>query len=470
MAAAALAAAKRNAGGGAQVHAQNSPTRSGTDSENDDPVPGFPYVTEGFWKYQKEAQRFYYRTDIQVFVAVLIGLNFLTNVWNAQVFPPEAQIMLAAYGASSPNDMVTSYVDDDEVAFTDVSTDSPMKVSEALWREKYQESSETWFILFGILGTVYNVCFFIELLINMYANWLYRFWADPWNQFDFLVVAIGLMTDAYLLAFLDLDLGPAKLLRNMRAFRVFRLFKRVKSLNKIVVSLGKALTGMMNALLIMLLVIAIYALLAVEFWGQVGRDGYMNYEVTIPAEKIADVATTDWTYHKTYYVTGRGGEYGNEYFGNFFRALYTLFQVLTGESWSEAIARPLIEQNDTSAFGTGFFFVSFIIINQIVLVNVVVAVLLEKMVDDEPDITPQEVAAAQEKKESFPSEKDAIAAPGAAADLTAAPATIPSAGDASPAMMAELRSMREQIDLILSRVDSIPKTTTTVPPLDVLES
>ena len=178
MAAAALAAAKRNAGGGAQVHAQNSPTRSGTDSENDDPVPGFPYVTEGFWKYQKEAQRFYYRTDIQVFVAVLIGLNFLTNVWNAQVFPPEAQIMLAAYGASSPNDMVTSYVDDDEVAFTDVSTDSPVKVSEALWREKYQESSETWFILFGILGTVYNVCFFIELLINMYANWLCAFWID----------------------------------------------------------------------------------------------------------------------------------------------------------------------------------------------------------------------------------------------------------------------------------------------------
>jgi hypothetical protein len=231
---------------------------------------------------------------------------------------------------------------------------------------------------------------------------------------------------------------------------------------------------MMNALLIMLLVIAIYALLAVEFWGQVGRDGYMNYEVTIPTEKITETEPgMEWTYHKTYYVTSRGGEYGNEYFGNFFRSLYTLFQVLTGESWSEAIARPLIEQNDTSAFGTGFFFVSFIVINQIVLVNVVVAVLLEKMVDDEPEITEEEQNQMKEKKANFPAQNDAIAGP-EEADLTAVPdkatvAAIPTtAADASPAVMAELRSMREQIDQILKSVSQ--GAAGALPPLDTLES
>ena len=291
--------------------------------------------------------------------------------------------------------------DNPELIMDDASTESPDKV--ARWadrgdgsrdgRDHYMDKSadgaDSYWVVFGALGTLYNVAFLFELILNMYANWLFRFWADPWNQFDFLVVAIGLMTDAYLSG---LQLGPAKLLRNMRAFRVFRLFKRIKSLNKIVVALGKALPGVMNAFLIMLLVMCIYALLAVEFWGQVGRGGYMDYVVTIPEERNDDVDKSDWSYHKTYYVTSRGGEYGNEYFGNFLRSLY-IFQVLTGESWSEAIARPLIEQNDVSAFGVGFF-VSFILVNQIVLINVVVAVLLEKMVDDEEEITDEEKEAA----------------------------------------------------------------------------
>ena len=41
-------------------------------------------------------------------------------------------------------------------------------------------------------------------------------------------------------------------------------------------------------------------------------------------------------------VTNRGLSYGEEYYGTFFRSLYTLFQVLTGESWSEVVARTTI--------------------------------------------------------------------------------------------------------------------------------
>ena len=66
--------------------------------------------------------------------------------------------------------------------------------------------------------------------------------------------------------------------------------------------------------------------------------------------------------------------YGQEYWGNFMKSLYTLFQVLTGESWSEAVARPLLEW---SPVPTAIYFVSFMLLNGIVLINVVVAVLLE---------------------------------------------------------------------------------------------
>lgn len=117
--------------------------------------------------------------------------------------------------------------------------------------------------------------------------------------------------------------------------------------------------GVGNAFLILLLVMCIYAILAVEFFKY-----FDNPKFTSARGELL---------YKTH---------GQEYFGNFARSLYTLFQVLTGDSWSEAIGRPLMEGGGW--FST-MFFVSFILINAVVLINVVVAVLLEKMVDPEEE-------------------------------------------------------------------------------------
>merc|ERR1719231_608967 len=102
----------------------------------------------------------------------------------------------------------------------------------------------------------------------MYATWFCKFWKSGWNIFDFSVVVIGWMFQ------LNIPLpGPMKLLRMMRAFRVFRLFKRVKSLNKIMTSLARAVPGVTNAFLILLIVMSIYAILAVELFMEYGKDG-----------------------------------------------------------------------------------------------------------------------------------------------------------------------------------------------------
>lgn len=103
-------------------------------------------------------------------------------------------------------------------------------------------------------------------------------------------------------------------------------------------------------------------------------------------------------------ITGRGFFYGDEYYGTFTKALFTLFQVLTGESWCEAIARPLLFSWDYSGMGPGgsssiavIYFVSYVIICGFVLINVVVAVLLDKMVapdDDEAGSIQEDEAAA----------------------------------------------------------------------------
>ena len=69
-------------------------------------------------------------------------------------------------------------------------------------------------------------------------------------------------------------------------------------------------------------------------------------------------------------------------FGNFFRSLYTLFQVASGDSWSSVVTRGLMaRQEDAVQEGLiALFFVSYVLIVGIVLMNIVVAVLLDEFI------------------------------------------------------------------------------------------
>lgn len=274
------------------------------------------FVPSTLWR-QKAVYDFYMSTPAQVAVAVVIGLNFLTNIIEKQIDP-----------------------------FGDVHDTA-----------------------FGAIGLVYNILFTIELGLNMYGSWFRHFWISGWNIFDFVVVSIGVINT------IKLPLPPAfSLLRMMRAFRVFRLFKRVKSLNKIIVSIVKAVPGVLNAFLILAIVMSIYAILGVEFYQDVGQ--YCNSKAS-PKYEVDQ-----------FFRTVRGHCAGEEYFGTFSKSLFSFFQCLTGESWSEAVARPMIWyyiDDPLLAIGGGFFFMSYIIASMFVLTNVVVAVLLDKMVDPETE-------------------------------------------------------------------------------------
>jgi len=142
----------------------------------------------------------------------------------------------------------------------------------------------------------------------------------------------------------------------------------VHSLNKIIVAIVHAVPGVINAFLILAIVMSIYAILAVEFYYEIGDDCHV--------ETSSDAR----------FESSRGHCLGQEYFGTFSKSFYSFFQVLTGESWSEAVARPTIwyfYDDPLRAVGSGFFFVSYVLVSSFVLTNVVVAVLLDKMVDPE---------------------------------------------------------------------------------------
>ena len=55
----------------------------------------------------------------------------------------------------------------------------------------------------------------------------------------------------------------------LKSFRVLRLFRRIRALKKLLLSLGAALPGVTNALVVLLLTTAIFAILGVEFFSDV---------------------------------------------------------------------------------------------------------------------------------------------------------------------------------------------------------
>eukprot|EP00620_Florenciella_sp_RCC1587_P016347 CAMPEP_0182570044 /NCGR_PEP_ID=MMETSP1324-20130603/10483_1 /TAXON_ID=236786 /ORGANISM="Florenciella sp., Strain RCC1587" /LENGTH=240 /DNA_ID=CAMNT_0024784387 /DNA_START=217 /DNA_END=939 /DNA_ORIENTATION=- len=107
-------------------------------------------------------------------------------------------------------------------------------------------------------------------------------------------------------------------------------------------AIDKSIPGVANAFSIMFLIMSIYAILGVELFG----NGVVEFECN------------------------------QAYFDNYSQSMLTLMQVLTGDSWAECIARPCITAYPLASL----FFVTYILITTVMLMNIAVAVLLEKFV------------------------------------------------------------------------------------------
>ena len=97
------------------------------------------------------------------------------------------------------------------------------------------------------VDTAFTVIFTVELVLNAFAHWFKPFISDGWNIFDFIVVAMSLVA-----------LGPVKVpvnvIRSLRAFRVIRLFGRLKGLKNIVTALASSGMAVLQALPILLII------------------------------------------------------------------------------------------------------------------------------------------------------------------------------------------------------------------------
>lgn len=191
------------------------------------------------------------------------------------------------------------------------------------------EAGSTGDTVFKAFEWTFNIIFLIELVLNMYAFFFRPFWSNNWNIFDFFIVTVSWIS---MLA----EFPGIAVLRLFRAFRVFRLFKRIPSLQIIVTGVLKSLPGMVNAIAVLLLVMGVWSIMGVHFFGEIFPDE----------------------------------------FGNFTKGMLTCFQMMTYDSWVSGVTRPICLYYGTP--WPPFFFVSYAFISAIIMANVLIAILVDK--------------------------------------------------------------------------------------------
>jgi voltage-gated sodium channel len=166
--------------------------------------------------------------------------------------------------------------------------------------------------------------FTIEIGLKL---WLYRsrFIRDGWNIFDFIIVAIAWLPAA----------GPLSVLRALRILRVLRLMSIVPQMRTVVGALFKALPGMGSILAVLILVFYVAAVMATKLFG---------------------AAFPEW-------------------FGSVGASMFSLFQIMTLESWSMGIVRPVMEVHP----GAWLFFVPFIVVTTFTVLNLFIALMVNSM-------------------------------------------------------------------------------------------
>jgi voltage-gated sodium channel len=166
--------------------------------------------------------------------------------------------------------------------------------------------------------------FVVEIALRLLAHRL-AFFRDPWSVFDFAVISIALIPAA----------GPLAVLRALRVLRLLRLITLVPGMKRVVGGLLSALPGLGSVTAII---------------------GIIFYVAAVIATQLFAAAFPQW-------------------FGTLGESAFTLFQIMTLESWAMGIVRPVMEVFPLA----WLFFLLFILASTFTLLNLFIAVIVNAM-------------------------------------------------------------------------------------------
>ncbi len=177
---------------------------------------------------------------------------------------------------------------------------------------------------FELFNMVVVTIFTIEISLRIYVHRV-SFFKDSWSLFDFTIVAISLVPSS----------AGFEIFRIFRVLRLFRLITVVPQMRKIITALLSVIPGIASIAGLLTLFFYIFAIMSTQLFGE---------------------AFPEW-------------------FGTLGESFYTLFQIMTLESWSMGIVRPIMEVYPLA----WLFFVPFIFIATFIIVNLIIAIVVDAM-------------------------------------------------------------------------------------------
>ena len=228
--------------------------------------------------------------------------------------------------------------------------------------QTYPELEQEWHTPLHLLDKVILWIFVLEIAIKMGGEGSkpWRYFLDPWNVFDFLIVAV---------CFMPLDAQYVTVLRLARLLRVLKLVNALPELRIIVSALLKSIPSMFYISLLLFILFYLYAVLAT-----------FAFSVNDPV-----------------------------HFANLQTSFLSLFRVATLEDWTDIMyinmygcmnygydGNPLCTPETSQGFGWGaaIFFSSFVLVATMVILNLFIGVIMNGM-DEAREELKAEVKAAE---------------------------------------------------------------------------
>ncbi|XP_004420015.1 PREDICTED: sodium channel protein type 11 subunit alpha [Ceratotherium simum simum] len=219
--------------------------------------------------------------------------------------------------------------------------------------ESHDQSKDTTLIL-ERLNLAFVVIFTIECLIKIFALRQYYF-TNGWNLFDCVIVVLSIVST--MVSALEnqehIPFPPTlfRIIRLARIGRVLRLVRAARGIRTLLFALMMSLPSLFNIGLLLFLVMFIYAIFGMSCFGKVKDNG------------IDDIFN----------------------FKTFVHSMLCLFQITTSAGW-DALLSPMLQSKDSCNANSESchlstiaitYFVSYIIISFLIVVNMYIAVILE---------------------------------------------------------------------------------------------
>ncbi|MCQ2496519.1 MAG: ion transporter [Lachnospiraceae bacterium] len=211
-----------------------------------------------------------------------------------------------------------------------------------------------------IVDEIFLGIFILEMILKIIAYGL-SYFKDGWNWFDMIIILLSVLSSlAFLSAFRVFRIF--RVFRSLKAMRGMRMMSSLRHLRVIVQAIGRSIPSIAWTALLLVLIYYIFSIIGVSMFGE---------------------EFPDW-------------------FGNIGKSMYTLFQVMTLESWSMGISRPVME-----VFSYAWmYFVPFVLISSFIVMNVVVGIVVNA-ISEVAEATKIEKKTAEAEQEELPADNNA---------------------------------------------------------------